>query len=570
MRNIQKISLATAMIIGLVGCGGNSSSNGGSGNLPPVAQPPVQQPPVGQPPVQQPPQQVENHIEFKVLAEADWDLISGAFIANNEADIFKWTRDNPKAYGNLAAAVYNSAGWNNKLKEKAFEVVIQKIDLSDITTVRGWDLLVYDQYDNSDLFNLWIQKRTKINNKWYGYGDGNGVYDASAIRDLEPNNHVIGYDTYGALVGLYRANKKGFITTENLTKSIGVIEARLKSLTIEDVDYAYFKLIEEETGIHIYDYPKTINASSFGAQNFAFAVRAYGAEGIQMTKSKVEKKLIENTKNAITSLTSIDNLEAYYDLTNVDITKQENAEVQQTIDYNVVVRKDWDLNFGSFIADDGIKWTRTAAGASKNVAAGVYNATKWNSALLEYSKSVIIANQDNPLDWDLLVYDTYDGADLFNNWIAEFGNNGIFDAGPNKSRPNRDNIREIWGAYDAYGKVIGMYRAYKKGYMTEENFDKSVENVKVKLATYFWTEADNSYFKLIFEVTGKKVHDYSDTITTSGFSAQELGFAVQAYDLDSIVGHTKEELKTELLKLAKDADTSLSSIDALAGFNVLK
>jgi len=239
-------------------------------------------------------------------------------------------------------------------------------------------------------------------------------------------------------------------------------------------------------------------------------------------------------------------------------------------DFRVLAQADWDLTEGVFITTDGYKWTRTSTGAAKNIAAGVYNSATWNTELLNESLSVVLANKENPLDWDLLVYDNYNDPDLFDKWIEEFGNNGVFDAGANKSRPNRDNIRETYGAYDAYGKVVGMFRAKEKGFMTDGNFTASVENVKAKLNEYTWEEGDNSYFKLIFDETGIKVHDYADTIDVAGFDAQQLGFAVRAYSLENIEGYSKEELKKKLLELAKEAETSLESIDALAGYNHIK
>lgn len=238
------------------------------------------------------PPETTSHIAFKVMAEADWNETTGVFIT---IDGYKWQRSDESGASNLSAAVYASAGWNTLLKEQArYHVTTTQATPED---TNGWDLLVYDQYENSDLFDTWIQK----------YGHADGTYNAEKIRELYK-----GYDSYGTVIGLYRAHKKGVMTQENFDTNIAAIQDRLLSLSINEEDYAYFRLIETETGIHIHDYPESVDTAGFDMQSFAFAVRAYGPEGVNLSQEAVEEQLISNAKVAQYSVESIDNMAVYY------------------------------------------------------------------------------------------------------------------------------------------------------------------------------------------------------------------------------------------------------------------
>ena len=564
MKNIKTLSFATAMLIGLAGCGtGDTGASGPQGETgasgiegpkgdtgdvgPQGPEGEVGEPGVpGEPPMFTPPEMSNAYIEFKVLASADWNLTSGTFIA--EDGTYKWTRSDATGHSNLAAAVYASSDWNDLLSQEALTNVVTTQETPADTN--AWDLLVYDQYANTNLFDKWIQK----------YGNADGTYNAEKIR--EPYK---AYDAYGAVIGLYRAYSKGVMDEDKFTQSIESIKTRLASFDYLEADNAYYKLIEDETGIYIHDYKKTIDTTGFDAQSFAFAVRAYGSDGTGLSEKELEQQIIKSAQYTVYSLTSIDNLAAYFDLTNVDISEEETEKIQTVIDYNVASRKDWNLNWGAFITDDGTyKWRRSDLSGHSNLAAAVYASSDWHPSLKKQSFLNVVNTQETPADtnaWDLLVYDQYANTNLFDKWIQKYGNaDGTYNA---------EKIREPYKAYDAYGAVIGLYRAYSKGVMDEDKFTQSIESIKTRLASFDYLEADNAYYKLIEDETGIYIHDYKKTIDTKGFDVQSFAFAVLAYGASG-TNALEKDLEKKLIDNAKKEEYSLPSLDSLSAYNSLK
>ncbi|MCK5789033.1 MAG: hypothetical protein KAH32_08535, partial [Chlamydiia bacterium] len=193
----------------------------------------------------------EEVIKMSDIVEADWNLSTGAFVAQ---DGYKWTRADANGASNLAAAVYYSADWNQNLKDQASLTVV-----SSQEEVNGWDLLVYNNYTDTDLFDAWEAK----------YCDASGVFKAEKLRST-----WYYYDALGAVIGMHRAFEAGVMDQAKYDASIVVATARIADLGGLNKEYqnAFFKLIADETGETLGVTPATtVNTAGFDAQNLGFA-----------------------------------------------------------------------------------------------------------------------------------------------------------------------------------------------------------------------------------------------------------------------------------------------------------
>lgn len=244
----------------------------------------------------------------------------------------------------------------------------------------------------------------------------------------------------------------------------------------------------------------------------------------------------------------------------------------EVISMSSIIDRDWNTNNPTpqgFIATDGsylFKWTRDGNKGYSNLGAAVYESTYWDFDLHQVAYKDVVGKDLNDANigrWDLLVYNQYTNADLANAWKAKYFANGVFKADEIRSNINVE-------AYDAYGVVIGLYRAMQAGYVSKHEFDESVAVVKSVISNSTMDEWDNAYYKLVYMETGVKLANYSQNIDATGFSSQSLGFAIRAY-YDVVNNKAKmnlysTDLQVKAVRLANSEGYSLSSMDIIQGY----
>ena len=262
-----------------------------------------------------------------------------------------------------------------------------------------------------------------------------------------------------------------------------------------------------------------------------------------------------------------ESVESFFNFTPVDEVPGDGIVIGDPngkLSMDEITLADWNLVDGTFLATDGSSfayvWARGDTNGAYNLAAAVYASADWNQELKNQAYQNVIDNVSTPKSWNLFVYDKYTNADLFNTWILEYGTNGVL---------NESKLRDTYYYYDAYGVVIGLYRAKEAGVMTQANYDASIVVATNRIAELGGiTEGyQNAFFKLILEETGENLGVTAvSTVDATGFDAQDLGFAARAYGTSGITGLSATELEIELIRLANSTIYSLSSNDAIGGY----